>query len=365
LRSQQVEIEAKFVEFNEGALEELGFDWNVYGSKINSELSMADGDAQGLQVFRYDDYISDDPNSWQWYLGDGTPVTTPDPVNGNPNPDGRQIFPDTVEGYKVFDSPSGGQNLFGSYQRNNQTAFDAVQLGILNTMGGNPASMLFSNGEDGGVFDLTITAMEQEGTADVLSAPKVTTKSGAEAVIKVGEFHRYPQDWQVDSGQRTTPALSPQDWEDIYLGVELRVTPLVDTENNTIDLQLKPDIKKLKGLDRYIATATLTGNPDTGQNINKPLEVTMPYYESKTVETQVTIADGQTVVMGGLVDERTETFRDQVPVLGDVPLLGRFFRTEGTRTSKQTLTIFVKATQVDERGLNRRQRDAVREMASN
>ena len=63
----------------------------------------------------------------------------------------------------------------------------------------------------------------------------------------------------------------------------------------------------------------------------------------------MTVADGSTVVMGGLVDERTETFRDQVPFLGDIPYLGRLFRTEGSRTVKKNLTIFVKATQIDPR----------------
>ena len=57
--------------------------------------------------------------------------------------------------------------------------------------------------------------MEQEGTADVLSAPKVTTKSGNEAVIRVVEVHRYPQDYDVETGQRTAPVVKPHDWEDI------------------------------------------------------------------------------------------------------------------------------------------------------
>jgi general secretion pathway protein D len=61
--------------------------------------------------------------------------------------------------------------------------------------------------------------------------------------------------------------------------------------------------------------------------------------------------------MGGLVDERTETFRDQVPFLGDIPFVGRLFRTEGSRSAKQNLTIFVTATQVDVNGMTSAERE--------
>ena len=85
----------------------------------------------------------------------------------------------------------------------------------------------------------------------------------------------------------------------------------------------------------------------------------MPYFEKRSIQTQVTISDGSTVVMGGLVDERTETFRDQVPFLGDLPYIGRFFRSEGSRNQKKNLVITVKATQVDDRGMTREERRAL------
>ena len=87
----------------------------------------------------------------------------------------------------------------------------------------------------------------------------------------------------------------------------------------------------------------------------------MPFFEKRTIETQVTISDGSTVVMGGLVDERTETFSDQVPLFGDLPYVGRFFRSEGTRNQKKNLIITVKATQVDDRGMTRSDRIIERE----
>ena len=329
-RSQQVEIETKFVEFNEGALEELGFDWNMYGSGSSASMQM-----DGRDVLN----------------GSG---------HGGPGVSGKTYAIDPITGQKILsdtmaDGGRPGQNVFGSTHRNNNTAFDAVGSGLLGLMGGTPASMMFGNGD----IDVKITAMEQEGTADVLSAPKVTTKSGNEAIIRVAETHRYPQDYDVETGQRTAPVVKPQDWEDFDLGVSLRVTPVVDSESNTIDLDLQPEIVKFIGFDEYIVgyNSQQFIGPGGGQTVDDPtLRALMPFFERRFVQTQVTIADGSTVVMGGLVDERTETFRDQVPFLGDIPYLGRLFRSEGSRTSKKNLTIFVKATQVDARGMTREQR---------
>ena len=342
-RSQQVEIEAKFVEYNEGAFEELGFDWTAYGSGVAGDFGFR---GNGMQT------VSG--------AASGSAVGT---ANSG------VLFTDPVTGLRVNSDPKGGtrpgQNIFGGSQRSNLNAFEALQSGILSSMGGTPAAMVFGNGD----FDMRITAMEQEGTADVLSAPKVTTKSGNEAIIRVVEVHRYPQDYDVETGQRTSPVVKPQDWEEYDLGVVLKVTPVVDAESNTIDLDLQPEINKFKGFDKYIvgfnAFAASGNNSDATQGDGSPLLALMPFFETRTVQTQVTIADGSTVIMGGLVDERTETFRDQVPFLGDIPYLGRLFRTEGSRTQKKNLVISVKATQVDDRGLTRVQRELARQASIN
>ena len=333
-RSQQVEIETKFVEFNEGALEELGFDWNMFGSGTVAGMEL---DARNTRpvVANSAGY---DPLTGTWTSGGVVDPGT-----------GQLIYNDN--------NNRPGQNVFGSYQRNNTSAFAEVQAGILASMGGTPAAMLLSNGD----IDLQITAMEQEGTADVMSAPKVTTKSGNEATIRIAETHRYPQDYDVETGQRTPPVVKPQDWDDYDLGVSLKVTPVVDPESNTIDLDLQPEVIKHLGYDEYIVgfnayDAGGNDSPKGGGNA-APLLARMPYFEHRSVQTQVTISDGSTVVMGGMIDERTETFRDQVPFLGDIPYLGRLFRSEGSRSSKKNLVIFVTANLVDGRGMTHAQRE--------
>jgi general secretion pathway protein D len=341
-RSQQVEIEAKFVEFNEGAIEELGFDWTIIGDV---------GELMGFGL-----NAEAGP-----YFAKNSGLTRATQVAG-----GGEIYTDPITGYsEITGGEPGSQNVFGGGQRNNLGAFEKLQSGILSSMGGTPSQMFFNNSD----LALRITAMEQEGTADVLSAPKVTTKSGNEAIIRVVEVHRYPQDYDVETGQRTSPVVKPQDWEDYDLGVVLKVTPVVDADSNTIDLDLAPEITKFKGYDEYKVGSNAYESGGNNQSEifgdGSALIAKMPYFEKRAVQTQVTIADGHTVLMGGLVDERTETFRDQVPFLGDIPYIGRLFRTEGSRSAKKNLVIYVKATQVDDRGMTRKDREMARQTAAN
>ena len=122
---------------------------------------------------------------------------------------------------------------------------------------------------------------------------------------------------------------------------------------------------KFLGFEKYKVGSNGYGapkNPPTAWDptLDRTLFAKMPYFRRRSVETQVTIADGSTVVMGGLVDETTETFRDQVPILGDIPYLGRLFRSEGTRSVKKNLVIYVTAKQVDASGMSVAERRLVR-----
>jgi type II secretory pathway component GspD/PulD (secretin) len=76
----------------------------------------------------------------------------------------------------------------------------------------------------------------------------------------------------------------------------------------------------------------------------------LPYFRLREMKTTVTVADGSTVGMGGLIYDKTETYKDKVPVLGSIPLIGRLFRSEGEKSIKRNLMIFVTATEVDVNG---------------
>ena len=352
-RTRQVQIETKFVEYNEGALEELGYDWTLYDSGSIADFELADSGNYYTRGGTYNSSpVVTGPGGEQLYNTDGSAGVF-----------GTQVIPSTA-------GPGGqqGQSLFGTALRSNSQGLQQAASGsLLSLMGGTPAALVLENYNDI-PLDLAITAMEQEGTADVLNAPKVTTKSGNEAVIKVVETHRYPLDYDVETGQRTAPVVKPQDWEDKDLGVVLKVEPTVDVENETIELELNPEITKFVGYDEYIVGVnsyeTGGNNASTFVGDGRTLVAKVPYFKTRSISTQVTISDGSTVVMGGLVDEQTDTFRDQVPLLGDIPYFGRFFRSEGSRNFKRNLLITVKATQVDDRGMTKEERELERKSNS-
>lgn len=348
-RTRQVQIETKFVEYNEGALEELGYDWTLYDGGTIADFELADSGNYYTRGGTYDSSaVITGPGGELLYNTDGSSDVY-----------GARIIPSTA-------GPGGqqGQSLFGAGLRSNsQGLLPSASGNLLSLMGGTPAALVLQNYNDI-PLDLAISAMEQEGTADVLNAPKVTTKSGNEAVIKVVETHRYPLDYDVETGQRTAPVVKPQDWENKDLGVVLKVEPTVDVENETIELELNPEITKFVGYDDYIvgfnSYETGGNNASTFVGDGRTLIAKVPYFKTRSISTQVTISDGSTVVMGGLVDEQTDTFRDQVPLLGDIPYFGRFFRSEGSRNFKRNLLITVKATQVDDRGMTREERELER-----
>ena len=352
-RTRQVQIETKFVEYNEGALEELGYDWTLYDSGSIADFELADSGNYYTRGGTYNSSpVVTGPGGEQLYNTDGSAGVF-----------GTQVIPSTA-------GPGGqqGQSLFGTALRSNSQGLQQAASGsLLSLMGGTPAALVLENYNDI-PLDLAITAMEQEGTADVLNAPKVTTKSGNEAVIKVVETHRYPLDYDVETGQRTAPVVKPQDWEDKDLGVVLKVEPTVDVENETIELELNPEITKFVGYDEYIVGVnsyeTGGNNASTFVGDGRTLVAKVPYFKTRSISTQVTISDGSTVVMGGLVDEQTDTFRDQVPLLGDIQYFGRFFRSQVSRNFKRNLLITVKATQVDDRGMTKEERELERKSNS-
>ncbi len=283
LMGHQVEIETKFVEVSQSTLNELGFSWHFSGT---------DGNGGG------------DLN--------------------------------------VFDNLSlpAGQDLFASGLR---TASQALSSGA-------DAGVLAVSKAAGSLqWNLYISALEQADDSDVLSAPRVVTLDGNTAVIRVGEEQMIPQGF-IANNQDTSPYVEHRDWELELMGVTLEVTPEI-REEGLIDLELHPVVMEISGYDTYQVTPEDTSaSAGTGEAVIGEVPAlygTLPYVRIREIETMVTVADGGTVGMGGLIYDKLETFRDKVPVLGSIPFLGRLFRSEGEKSIKRNLMIFVTATQVD------------------
>ena len=163
------------------------------------------------------------------------------------------------------------------------------------------------------LVDLELSALEAEGAGEIVSTPRVITANQKEASIKQGVEIPYQQ--SASSGATTIQ------FKEAVL--ELTVTPQITPDNNIImDLSVSKD-----NVGDIISTGGLGG--------------TVPSIDTRSVETQVLVADGQTVVLGGIYEtERRETVT-KVPFLGDIPGIGRLFKSTQRVNNKAELLIFV------------------------
>ncbi|HSQ69490.1 MAG TPA: type IV pilus secretin PilQ family protein, partial [Steroidobacteraceae bacterium] len=162
------------------------------------------------------------------------------------------------------------------------------------------------------VVDLEITAAQSEGKGEVISAPRVITANGKEAIIEQGTEIPYQE--SASSGATTTQFKKAV--------LSLKVTP-----------QVTPD-------DRIILDLTVSKD-SVGQNVASATGGFVPSIDTREITTQVLVNDGQTVVLGGILEtERRETV-NKVPFLGDIPVMGAMFRNKQKQDNKDELLIFV------------------------
>jgi type IV pilus assembly protein PilQ len=163
------------------------------------------------------------------------------------------------------------------------------------------------------LVDLELTALEAEGRGEIVSTPRVITANQKEARIEQGVEIPYQQ--SASSGATTIQFKKAV--------LSLTVTPQITPDNNIImDLLVHKD-----NVGDIISTGGLGG--------------TVPSIDTRAVETQVLVADGQTVVLGGIYEtERRETI-NKVPFLGDIPVLGNLFKSRQRVDNKAELLIFV------------------------
>ena len=130
-----------------------------------------------------------------------------------------------------------------------------------------------------------------------------------------------------------------------------------------MDINLKPDFTDFDGFINYgtpiLAGQTTTVNPGafalgnlfgTRDQVITPNEILMPVFSHIGTETSLTIADNHTVVIGGLLEERTERVEDKTPVLGGIPVVGRLFQSQASRPVKTAIILLVKVRVVDAAG---------------
>ena len=219
-------------------------------------------------------------------------------------------------------------------------------------------------------FRVVIRALEQRKGANLLSAPKITTLSARQAQIKavrvqyivtandVGQTSSgggggAAGSTTVSSGGGGTVGSTIAPTTDVFeLGPVLDVVPYVSADGYTIQMTIIPTIKDFEGYDLESAKLFTAQAQSVGTSAGAPLTAItpLPIFRLRQVVTSAIVWDGQTVMLGGMLLDLTQKFKDKVPLLGDLPFIGRLFRSEGSQTKKTSLVIFVTPTIIDPAG---------------
>ena len=223
--------------------------------------------------------------------------------------------------------------------RERQLGLNLYSLGATNSIGGittgqfSPPSVTFSgsqatanvsNGLNLSIFrpDLnlgaTIQALQTLGVVQILAQPNVLAEDGKEASFLAGGEYPVPVVEATGAGVQPMVTIEFQQY-----GVQLNFRPTV-TPRNTIHLQVAPSVSSLD----YANGVTLNG-------------FQVPGIDVRNVDTDVELKNGQSFVIGGLLDNRdTKTF-EKIPFIGDVPILGRFFQSVQDTKQQTELVVIV------------------------
>lgn len=169
----------------------------------------------------------------------------------------------------------------------------------------------------GAQLTLSAEAQKSNSTTELLASPRMVTVSGKEAKILIGE--RVPYVAGIDENGRVII-----DYMDV--GIQLRITPVVRNDGS-IQLKVYTEVSEVK-------ERTLSGMNTYGKI-------------TRQAETEVILKNNQTLVIGGLVQDKSVKTVAKVPVLGDLPFIGQIFRSETDRKDKAELLIFITARVIE------------------
>ncbi len=351
----QIEVEARFVEVSQADLNSLGFEWqlnnNIVGT-IGSGIDWASSAMGGREVAG-------------GVGSDGTHVFRASDVGGT--------------GKSNIAMHGGSLNQGMRFLGDGSTYANRINLSE-SAIAPNDEFATFSFVF--GKVDMTMILhmLAQRTDTDMLSSPKVLARPGQEALIRVVTEWIYPTEFDVteleeadnnyDNNntsvvggggvQVTAPpvkfAVEPQSFEKQDVGVSLQVVPEVSQEGQMINLLVNPKVVEYLGDFEYgmqvpyVQYGMTAGQVTSAEVQYYQVSMPQPKFHFREISTYLSVYNGSTVVMGGLITEQRNSFEDKVPFLGDLPFIGFLFRSRGEYSEKRNLLIFLTARLVDPAG---------------
>ena len=172
-----------------------------------------------------------------------------------------------------------------------------------------------------GSIQAVITALSGHGSADILSTPSITVLDNHKAKISVGKdvsVQNRVYAATTDTTDNSTTPFATFSYKKVAL--ELNVTPQI-SPNNSVQLDIK----------------------QTNDTLQNPTDVsTTPTINTNNIETSVRVNSGDILVLGGLISHDLERTDSKIPILGDIPFIGKLFTTKNANTEKKNLMVFLK-----------------------
>jgi len=307
--TEQVVIESKFVEVSDRDVKNLGVKWS---SLANYNIS-AGPFSQNFSRQRTGGYSNSSDNS-----SSTTGITNNSSSAGSSNSNSVASVNGAVTGTSTTGS---SLSLSNDGKNGTSDAFSALQ-GLVG--GGNTsrlATALFSADQ----LQVVLSALQTLSDIKVVSNPTVVTLNNTESSINVGEEFPIPN--YTYNQERGTFEVSGFQYRPI--GILLKVTPQVNSQG-FIKLTLEPEVSQRNG-------ETSFGGAGGAQ---------IPIIATRKAKTQVSLKDGYTMGLGGLLTSRSEDASSKVPLLGSIPIIGRAFKSKNRDQSMTNLVIFITAKTV-------------------
>jgi general secretion pathway protein D len=350
---KQVKVSTKFVEISQENADELGFDWVVspfsVASVIGNNYFLGGGSSGSGQARTSNDFVS--------------------PVNGTslygvPSDSTQNVSQIVTGGLRSGD---------GAISRNSIDAVLNNPDRSSNTASAAPGILSLTGVFDNSTVQMIMRGLSQKKGTDLMTAPSVTARSNEKAKIEIIREFIYPTEYEPpqlpnsvgttsstnllgggsSSGSFPVTPATPTSFETRNTGVTLEVEPNIGSSDYVIDLKFIPNITEFEGFVNYgspiqSSSTDALGNPITITITENRIE--MPVFSTRRVETSLTIYDGYTVAIGGLMREDVQQVQDKVPVLGDIPFVGRLFQSNAEDRIKSNLILFVTAQIIDATG---------------
>ena len=326
---EQVYIEAKFVELNDKAIEDLGINWQVLegytvtAGKLNRALTVnrrrVNQDAAGNFSIEQNASLNTSGSTTS-RAGNRTfdGLLSDYSVNNNVNNNTANSSSSRTTGNNVYNTALTGKNF---EELTVDPTTGAITLESIIPYDRTDIRSAVLSAED---FALTLSALKQMDGVSVVSNPKLLVSNGEIANIHIGRNEpnvvAVPQG---DTGDRFAYRLDEQT-PFIEIGVKLEVQPTVNTEDN-ITVRIVPELSRLLG-EKTVGDANIT----------------FPITQIRRIETEFNLQSGKTVAIGGLTETNDEEAVKKVPILGDIPIIGKYlFTHKHTEKEQDEVIIFV------------------------